>query len=203
VSSLQCAATLVVARHGDAAFAETTFSDEGGSLTLEGRRQATQLADSLRDRRVAHIWSSDAARGVQTAEIVAARLGVGVTTSTALREVHVGDLLGQPFSRAALEAVTRRWYDGSLDVGFPGGETGHDVVARFRDELASIADQHRGETVLVVAHQEVASLALPLLADNLTGALTADRRLDNGEAVELVVDADGWQLARWGSDSLV
>ena len=64
--------------------------EEGGTLTLEGRRQAAALADALAGKRVAHIWCSDSARCVQTAEIVAARLGVGVTTRKALREVRVG-----------------------------------------------------------------------------------------------------------------
>jgi broad specificity phosphatase PhoE len=82
----------VVARHATAAFEETWFSDEGGTLTLEGRRQAAALADALAGKRVAHIWCSDSARCVQTAEIVAARIGVGVTTRKALREVRVGKL---------------------------------------------------------------------------------------------------------------
>ena len=53
VSDLHCPATLVVARHAKAAFVETWFSDEGGSLTSEGRAQAAELAESLRERRIA------------------------------------------------------------------------------------------------------------------------------------------------------
>ncbi len=42
--------------------------------------------ESLAGRRVAHVWTSTLARAVQTGEIVAARLGVGVTTRRGLCE---------------------------------------------------------------------------------------------------------------------
>lgn len=193
-----CPATLVVARHGDATYLDEVFSDEGGTLTDLGRAQAAALADELGGQRVAHVWTSDSARAVQTAEIVAGRLGVGVTTRKALREIHVGTLHGQPFSVPALCAVTDHWFRGDLSVAFPGGESGSDVVARYAATLAEIADLHRGETVVVVAHQTAACIALPSLARNVTPGFADRHRLDTGESAELVIDSDDWALTRWG-----
>lgn len=193
-----CPATLVVARHGDATYLDEVFSDEGGTLTDLGRSQARALADQLGGHRVAHVWTSDSARAVQTAEIVAGRLGVGVTTRKALREIHVGALHGQPFSIPALCAVTDHWFRGDLSVAFPGGESGSDVVARYAATLAEIADLHRGETVVVVAHQTAACIALPSLASNVTPGFADRNRLDTGESAELVIDSDDWALTRWG-----
>jgi broad specificity phosphatase PhoE len=198
VSSLMCPATLIVARHGDAEYVDTVFSDEGGTLTTEGRAQAAELARQLAGRRVAHVWCSDVARAVQTAEIVACRLGVGVTTRKTLREVHVGVLEGQPFSAEAVCAVTDRWFEGDLDAAFAGGESGHDVVARYAGVLSEIADVHQGETVLVVTHEKACCIALPSLARNVTPTFADRQRLDNGESAELVVDRDDWVLTRWG-----
>jgi broad specificity phosphatase PhoE len=198
VSSLMCPATLVVARHGDATYLDEVFSDEGGTLTDLGRAQAAALADQLGGHRVAHVWTSDSARAVQTAEIVAGRLGVGVTTRKALREIHVGALHGQPFSIPALCAVTDHWFRGDLGVAFPGGESGADVVARYAATLAEIADLHRGETVVVVAHQTAACIALPSLARNVTPGFADRHRLETGESAELVIDSDDWALTRWG-----
>jgi 2,3-bisphosphoglycerate-dependent phosphoglycerate mutase len=198
VSSLMCPSTLIVARHGDAEYVETVFSDEGGTLSAEGRAQAAELAEQLHGRRLAHVWCSDAARAVQTAEIVAGRAGVGVTTRKTLREVYVGDLRGEPFSTEAVSAVTDRWFEGDLDAAFPGGESGRDVVARYAAALAEIADLHRGETVLVVTHEKASCIALPSLARNVTPTIADQHRLDNGESAELVIDADDWALARWG-----
>jgi broad specificity phosphatase PhoE len=198
VSSLMCPATLVVARHADAEYVDTVFSDEGGTLTAVGRAQASALAEELRDRRIAHVWCSDASRAVQTAEIVAAGLGVGVTTRMGLREIHVGDLTGTPFSVPAICAVTDHWFAGDLDVAFPGGESGSDVVGRYAAALAEISDLHRGETVVVIAHQTASCIALPSLAGNVTPTLADRHRLDDGQVAELVIDNDDWALSRWG-----
>ena len=193
-----CPSTLIVARHGDAEYVDTVFSDEGGTLTAQGRAQAVDLAGQLQGRRLAHVWCSDSARAVQTAEIVAGRLGVAVTTRKTLREVYVGDLRGQPFSAQAVCAVTDRWFDGNLDAAFPGGESGRDVVARYAGVLAEIADLHRGETVLVVTHEKGCCIALPSLACNVTPTIADEHRLDNAESAELVIDGDDWALTRWG-----
>lgn len=202
MSDLQCAATLVVARHGDAEYVESWFSDEGGTLTADGREQARRLADSLASHRVAWVWTSDSSRAVQTAEIVAARLDVGVTVRKPLREVSLGDLHGQPFDVELIHKVTDHWYAGDLEPGFPGGENGAEVVARYRDQLAEIADLHRGETVLVVTHQTATCIALPALADNLPSSYARDHELGNGQAAELMVDGDGWRVTRWAGEDL-
>jgi broad specificity phosphatase PhoE len=199
VSDLQCPATLVVARHAKAAFVEDWFSDEGGSLTSEGRRQALALADSLAGRRVAAVYASDISRAVQTAEIVAAGLGVAVTACKSLREVFIGSLIGTAFDVAHIEAVSDQWCAGALDTRFDGGESGTEVVARHRDQFDEIADLHRGETVLVVGHQTALEIVVPTLALNLTPPWAREHELANTESVELERDADGWVLRRWGS----
>jgi broad specificity phosphatase PhoE len=202
MSDLMCAARLVVARHGDASYVESYFSDEGGSLTTEGRAQALALATALAGERVAHVWTTDTSRAVQTAEIAAARLGVGVTVTPRLREVGIGDLLGRPFSIEQIHAVTCAWFDGDLDRAFAGGESGRDVVARYAETLAHVADLHRGETVLVVGHQTAIGIALPSLAGNVSPVYAEHHLLDNGASAELLVDADRWQLVRWGDQTL-
>jgi broad specificity phosphatase PhoE len=201
VSSLMCPATLVVARHADAEYVDTVFSDEGGTLTGLGRTQAAALAESIRDRRIAHVWCSDASRAVQTAEIIAGSLGVGVTTRMGLREIDVGDLTGTPFSIPAICTVTDHWFAGDLGTAFPGGESGTDVVTRYAAALAEISDLHRGETVAVIAHQTASCIALPSLARNVTPSIADRRRLDDGQVAELVIDGDDWALTRWGGES--
>ena len=177
MSDLHCPATLVVARHAQAAFVEDWFSDEGGSLTPSGRQQARALAESLAGRRVAAVYSSDTSRAVQTAEIAAARLGVAVTACRSLREVFIGSLIGTAFDVGSIDEVSDRWCAGSLDVAFEGGESGAQVVARHRAQLDEIADLHRGETVLVVGHQTALGIVVPTLAQNLSPAWARDHDL--------------------------
>lgn len=122
MSSLQCPSRVFVARHGEAEYESEILSDAGGSLTARGRQQARVLAEQLRSQRVARIWSSDMSRAVQTAEIAAAVLGVGVVIREGLREFGVG------------------------------GERVVDVVDRVTSVLEEAADEHRGEAILVVSH---------------------------------------------------
>ena len=179
-------------RHARAAFVEDVFSDEGGSLTPEGRQQATALGRRLAGRRLAAIWCSDTSRAVQTAEIAAAQVGVAVTVRKALREVYVGSLTGAPFDPAALDGLAGRWAAGDLAAAIDGGESGHDVIARHREVFEEIADSYRGETVFVVGHQTALGLAVPALAGAGAGV---ERGLDHTAVVELHGDADGWTLA--------
>lgn len=205
VPATPSATTVLLARHGKASYVETWFSDEGGWLSAEGRRQAATLGEALRGRPLAQVWSSDTARAVQTAEIVAARVEVGaevpVLTRRSLREVDAGELIGQPFDVGRLHEVTDRWFGGDLGARFPGGESGEEVVARYAAELGAMAEQHRGETVLVVAHQTALSIVLPVLTDHPDPLEGRRHQLANAAYAELVGDGvDGWRLVSWGTD---
>src|SRR4051794_537580 len=108
MSDLFCAATVIVARHGEAEYERPgVASDAGGSLTQLGRDQARRLGESLRDKRIAAVWCSDMARAVQTAEIAAGVLGVPVRVRAGLREFAVGRLAGHPISD--LDVVYKQW----------------------------------------------------------------------------------------------
>ena len=136
---------------------------------------------------------------MQTAEIVAARLGVAVSARKSLREVFIGTLMEQPFDYGRIEEICEKWYAGSLEARFEEGESGAEVVARHQAQFEEIADLHRGETVLVVGHQTALGIVVPTLA-GLTAAWARDNELANTESIELENDADGWVLRRWGSE---
>ena len=89
MTDLQCAAQILVARHGEADYETELLTDDGGSLTALGRKQSVELAESLAGERIAHVYVSSKSRAVQTGEIIAARLGVGVTVREALQELSV------------------------------------------------------------------------------------------------------------------
>ena len=197
MSTLQCPTTLILARHGEAEYEVEEWADEGGSLTPLGRQQAATLGESLAGRRVAHVWSSTYARAVQTGEIAAARLGVGVTTRIALCEFRLGELVGQPKDLDALASSYFAWLEGDLDARIAGGESGHELVARVRGVLQEIADAHPGETVLVVTHGGVIRVAVPALCQ----MSVSPSELDNAGFVELSVDSDGWACTEWGGQT--
>jgi probable phosphoglycerate mutase len=199
VSALHCPARIFVARHGEAEYETDLTSDDGGSLTALGRRQARELGESLRDQRIARVWSSSRARAVQTAEIAAGVLGTDVVVREGLREYAVGDLgAGTAHAPAAayFEGVFRRWADGDDSAEIAGGEPVAVTVARVQGVLEAIADEHRGESVLVISHGGAMLATLPQLA-GLPRSAGIGVALPNCGVLELEADEDGWRIVAW------
>jgi broad specificity phosphatase PhoE len=175
MSDLQCAATLLVARHAEAVPATPGRGDAGGSLTRAGRAQAQALGRALADARLARIYTGPRAGAVQTAEIVAAQTGAVVEIDECLAEPPVG---------------------GSASVQASGDRSGAEVRARVGELLQHLGDLHRGETVLVVSDAGTIATAVPPLL-GLPEGFAADRPVPPAAVVEVAVDGDGWTLRAW------
>jgi len=198
MSDLQCPATLLVSRHGDAGYAvDSVLSDDGGALTDKGRDQVRHLVEQVRSRRVAAVYSSQMGRAVESADLAASELGLHALAVDGLQEFSVGDLAGVSFHDDRAQQVFDAWLHGDLAAACPGAEDGHTVVKRFRGALDEIADRHRGETVLVFTHGGAMSLAIPRLSVNLGNGLAAQRFLPSCVVAEIEVDADGWRVVTW------
>lgn len=195
MSDLQCASRIILARHGEADYESTLLDDEGGSLSRSGRRQAADLADCVAGRKIAHVYTSTLARAVQTGEIAAATLGVAVTTRSTLAEFSCGEYAGLPRADDPFGEIYQRWLGGELDARAPGAETGTEGIERLRAELSDIADQHRGETVLVISHGGLLRLGVPALT-RMPGI--EPRSIANCGTIELDIDGDGWLCRSWG-----
>jgi len=198
MSDLQCPATMLVARHGDAGYAvDGVLSDDDGALTEKGRDQVRHLVEQVRSRRVAAVYSSQMGRAVESAELAASELGLHSVAVDGLQEFSVGDLAGVSFDDGRAQQVFDAWLHGDLAAACPGAEDGHAVVTRFKGAIDEIADSHRGETVLVFTHGGTMSLAIPRLSVNLRNDLAVQRFLPNCVAAEIEVDADGWRVVTW------
>lgn len=198
MSDLQCAATLLLARNGEAAYETEAPTDDGGSLTPLGREQARELGESLGDARLATIYTSTMSGAVQTAEIVAGVTGAPVMVREGLREWPVGEYPGREHLTDLFDPVVEARESGRHDARTPGSESAAEIRARVREELETIADLHRGETVLVVSHAGALQTTLPPIL-GLGDEWARTHRLANGAVVEVAIDADGWALRSWPS----
>ena len=76
------------------------------------------------------------------------------------------------------------WLAGDLGAGCPGAETGHEVVARLAAVLDDLRDLHRGETVVLVTHGGVMTVAAARLCrgapPDLAGSAGAELRRRGG-----------------------
>jgi len=198
MSDLQCPATLLVARPGDAEYAlDSVLSDDGGALTDKGREQVRRLVEQVRPRRIAGVYSSAMDQAVQSAELAASGLGVPRAVADGLQEFSVGELAGVSCQDPRAPQVFDAWLHGDLDASCPGAEDGRAVVKRFTEALDQIADTHRGETVLVFTHRGVMSLVIPRLSVNVRNDLAAQQFLPSCVPAEVQVDADGWRIVSW------
>jgi len=202
VTDLQCAARVFVARHGEALYESELLSDAGGWLSPLGRQQATDLAATLAPERITRVWASDMARAVQTAEIVAGILGVDVVVRKGIREFGVGDAAGTTGVPDPFAATFASWLAGDLTARIPGGESGDEVIARYAAVLDEVADEHRGESVLVISHGGVTCLTLPALATNLPLTHGHEKPMPNCGVVAMEADADGWVCRSWAGTPL-
>ena len=167
-------------------------------LSALGRRQAGQTARLLRALPpVECLYSSTLPRSIQTAEIIAAPLGLALQPRDDLRELNLGTLEGRTerelWDYFVQQAGAEGGLSGMRDVVFPGGESVTNFLARTLNALSDIDRRHAG-SVLVVSHGVQTMVALGLwLEPDLTK--WPAYRVDNCSVSE-VVFGPGPRLAR-------
>ncbi|WP_372341347.1 histidine phosphatase family protein [Streptomyces sp. CC224E] len=151
--------TFVLLRHGETALTpEKRFSGSGGAdpeLSEAGRGQAAAAAAALS----AHgdidvIVTSPLTRCRETAETVAARLGLGIEVDEGLRETHFGAWEGLTFKEvgARYPDDLKAWLGSSDAAPTGGGESFAEVAERVAETRDRLTAAHRGRTALLVSH---------------------------------------------------
>ena len=185
---------ILLVRHG-----ETDWNSErrwqghtDRPLNEVGREQARELAETLTDRAIDVVYSSDLVRAHETALIVAERLGLPVDVDAGLREVDVGDWSGRVHTE--IQGLDpdgyRRWQQGGK--GWAGGESYEEMGERVVAAVLRLAARHPGETVLIVTHGGSirACRATAAGLDYAASRVSAIGSMANCEVAELHV-ADG------------
>jgi broad specificity phosphatase PhoE len=150
---------LLLVRHGEDA--DNSHSIINGRrdapLTDLGRSQAAAIADDLQSETIGCVYASPLQRAHQTASIIADRLGIkDLHIHPDLVERDYGILTGRPVSDIPILAGRLFVSHGFKHVIQANGiEEYADLWARAGLVLRAIREQHRGETVLVVAHNEI------------------------------------------------
>ncbi|MET9619455.1 bifunctional RNase H/acid phosphatase [Streptomyces sp. NPDC006464] len=152
-------ATFVLLRHGETALTpEKRFSGSGGTdpeLSAAGLRQAEAVAAALAARgTIQEIVSSPLTRCRQTAETVAARLGLSVRIEEGLRETDFGAWEGLTFAevRERHAEDLDAWLASPKAEPTGGGESFATVARRVAATRDRLTAAHAGRTVLLVTH---------------------------------------------------
>ena len=153
------ATRILAIRHGETAW--NVASRIQGHLDIPlssvGRSQAGQLARALAGRETLEaVFSSDLARALETARIVAEATGAPLATHPGLRERCFGDLQGHTFAEiaAAQPDVAERWRRREPEWTPPGagGESLLLFKERVMQTMQALAAKNMGKTIAVFTH---------------------------------------------------
>ena len=160
--------TIILVRHGRTHLTEThKISGRGGEdpqLSEVGREDANKAAVELSLVGLSGIHakvvsptvvvSSPIARALETATIIAKKLGIPVETHEDIAEIAFGEWDGH-----TNQEVAAKWpelYDawrGDVSISPPGGgESLEEFDVRVNNGISEILAKHEGKTVIVVAH---------------------------------------------------
>jgi broad specificity phosphatase PhoE len=158
---------LYLARHGATQLtAEGRFSGSVGvELSEEGRWQARQLGERMRNEGITAIYCSPLSRSVDTAAIVGEGCQLEPELHEGLREIDHGHWEG--LTRREVEErfghEYAAWEEDPFTFAPEGGESGVAVLARALPAIRHIVTTHVGAHVLVVSHKATIRLLLSSL----------------------------------------
>lgn len=174
--------TLYLVRHGETAWnvGGRFQGQQNTPLSKVGRAQADAVARALADRHFAALYTSDLARSVETAAIIAAPHGMTPIPDARLREAHFGEWEG-----LSITEVTERWPEvvaawraDSLRTRPPGGETLEGVQRRVVEFTEAVIRQYSAGGLCIVGHGgSLRAIVTHALGDNMT--IFRRLRLDN------------------------
>ncbi|MGO9249305.1 MAG: histidine phosphatase family protein [Solirubrobacteraceae bacterium] len=173
-----------LARHGQTAYnAEGRFQGQQAiPLDETGRAQAVELTERAAEHGFAALWASTLLRARETAEVVAAGLGLEPRYDERLMETNAGDWTDRSFSEVQAESpeLFAKFFNGDPSFAFPGGESFAEQEVRVE---AALDDVEAGALpTLIVCHGMVIRAALSVRAGHW---LPRGQRVPNAALVPL------------------
>jgi broad specificity phosphatase PhoE len=188
------AASVYLARHGQTAYnLERRFQGHlPVPLDETGLEQAADLAERASAHKFVALWCSPLLRARETADIVAARIGLEAREEPRMMETDAGDWTDRLFVDVQAEDPDgfAGFIEGRPDFAFPGGES---FAQQGERVAAALADIEQAELpALVVCHGVVIRIALfqraghkVALAERVPNAALVPLDPDQAEQAEL------------------
>ena len=147
---------LFLVRHGNTKLnnAKRFWGNTDVPLSDEGIRQAEKLRDRLATDKINTIYASSLSRARSTAEIIASRHKISITSCTELDEINFGWIEGLTFDeiKQHYPEFAEILSDWNTRPKFPGGESLDELNNRVQKFLKRMHKHKPEETILVVAH---------------------------------------------------
>lgn len=160
---------LILIRHGETDWNRSGRCQGVADIVLNenGKKQARELAHSLKDHKITAVYSSHLKRALETAQNIADHHGLTVKIEPDLHEMNQGDLEGLSFPdiRDRYAEVLKQWRESPETLRLPNGESLVEVQDRAWNVFQKVHDTHIGETVVAVSH----NLTIITLLCKITG----------------------------------
>jgi len=175
---------LFLVRHGETEenVAGLLMGHHHGVLTEKGKQQAKETAETLKDKKLAHIYSSDLNRCIDTAEFIKEfHPNTPLTFTQELRERNLGVLQGQVTKTIDWDSLP-----GEGDNKKPeNGESISELKARALDFIKQLYDQHPNENILLISHNGW----IKQIISHFTGVHSKDvTKVGNAQVIEVEVN---------------
>jgi len=194
-------ASVLLIRHGETEWnlVNRIQGSSDSPLTAKGQAQAKALADRLAAEAIDALHVSDLGRTRQTADPIAAALGLAPVLEPALRERNYGAWEGLTFAEARLEYPQEYERFSSHDPysAAPRGESALQFQQRIVGALTRLAQDYRGKRVAVVTHGGPLGV---MYRWAMALGLDAPRNysIANASINRLSFDGTYWRIERWG-----
>jgi len=163
----------------------------GVHLNAAGRQQAGHLAEALAKMKIDKLFSSPIDRARDTAEPVAARLGLAIEILPPIQEVNFGDWTGKSISELDKLEGWKKWNTMRSIGQIPNGENMMQVQSRFVGEIERLRHLYPNETLALFSHGDPIRAAVTYY---LGMPLDLLLRIEVGYASITEVTIDDWHI---------
>ncbi len=194
------ATRIIAIRHGETAWNVDTRLQGHLDIPLNatGTQQASRVAQALADEPIEAIYSSDLLRAWQTADAIALATDSPLKPDVGLRERGFGEFEGKTYAEIASlwPAASEAWRKRDPDWAPPGGESLSAMRMRVAHTASTLAQQHMGGQIVLVAHGGVMDILYRLATGQ---GLQAPRawHLGNAAINRLLWTPEGFTLVGW------
>ncbi len=187
---------LILVHHGQTDWSETKRLQGWNNLPLNelGKKETKELADEMSGLKVAAIYTSSSQSSIETGKILQETLTAPVVPMDELRGEFHGGIEGMTKEQYEQDPHFKFYYSlpTEEEIFFscgPNGESKADVAKRIVPALKKIAEQHKGQAVVIVSHG-----GLFKFLNYVRGKYTQDGTISIPYSSAMIIEADGEHL---------
>lgn len=133
----------------------------GVHLNQKGQAQALAVAEKLKDAPIKAVYTSPMERALETAQPIAAALGLEPVVRQGLLETDIGEWTGISLAKVRRQKLWKVVQGAPSLLRFPGGESFAETQHRIVLELEALCKMHDPKDVFVcVSHADPIKLAV-------------------------------------------